>query len=230
MKRFENVSKTLLFKKLLYECLQFWLIYVIVLSAWSILGRCKVTGRCPEIAQGSNLRAGLKCLEVFLQGRGADQSRSGIWIPGVPARAPEFNRHETGVIQQRLDTDLIQGGNGKSVALADLLKELDEITAPANVDASIFAQLKSALAEELSINEYSGLTSPAPDADWSVRDTPVKKFVFIPPTSPANRVTDLTLTDNGDDPFVAYALPQPAENPHWCAFRALTQRVVREGF
>ncbi len=102
---------------------------------------------------------------------------------------------ETDLIQQRLDTDVIQGGNGKSVSLVDVLRELEDMPAPANVDADIFAQLKSALVEELSINEYAGLTSPAPDADWSVRATPVKKFVSTPPTGDAYLVEDLTADD-----------------------------------
>ncbi len=108
---------------------------------------------------------------------------------------------ETGVIQQRLDTHVIQGKNGKSVALADILTELDALPPPADVDADVFEQLKSALAEELSINKYAGLTSPAPDVDWSVRATPVKKFVSKPPTGDANRIIDLELIDNLDGTF-----------------------------
>ncbi len=76
--------------------------------------------------------------EVNLRWRTA--SHSAIWVRGVPARAPELNRHETGVIR---------GENGKSVALVDALKELEELPAPAGVDASLFAQLKSAPSRQL---------------------------------------------------------------------------------
>ncbi len=80
------------------------------------------------------------------------------------------------------ETGVIQGGDGKSVALADVLKELDELPAPAGVEASVFSELKDELYKQLSAKGAS-------------------KLVSKPPTGEANRVTDLTLTDNADGTF-----------------------------
>ncbi len=72
-------------------------------------------------------------------------------------------------------------GKAKSVALADVLQELDELETPSGVDPSVFAQLKSALALQLTTNNQQLTTA---------------KFVSKPPTGIANRVTDLALIDN----------------------------------
>ncbi len=92
-------------------------------------------------------------------------------------------------------------GQASDLLLQDVLKELEEMRAPGNVNLDIFAQIKSALAEALAVNEYRGLTSPLPDADWSVRATPVKKFVSKPPTGEKNAVTDLAIVDNEDGTY-----------------------------
>ncbi len=90
---------------------------------------------------------------------------------------------KTDLIQQRLDTGVIQGGDGKSVALVvDVLKELDALQAPANVEASVFSELKDELYRQLTAKGAS-------------------KLVSKPPTGEKNRVDDLTLTDNGDGTF-----------------------------
>ncbi len=144
---------------------------------------------------------------------------------GVPVVGKD--RPETDLIQQRLDTDLIQGGNGKSVAVADVLKELHALQPPPGVDASLLAQLKSCLARQLStysqsrrdpargrVNfspawraglEPSVVLEPPTAQEGRVKDpsptSSALRFVSEPPTGPANRVTDLTLLDNGDGTF-----------------------------
>ncbi len=90
------------------------------------------------------------------------------------------------------ETGVIQGENGKSVALADVLKELEELEPPPGVDASLFAQIKDALSSELST--LNAQRSPAEAGSTG-------RFVSKPPTGPANRVDDLTLLDNLDGTF-----------------------------
>ncbi len=99
---------------------------------------------------------------------------------------------ETDLIQQKLETDLIQGESGKSVALADVLKELDALQPPPGVDASLFAQLKSALSSELST--LNAQRSPAEAGSTG-------RFVSAPPTGVKNQVDDLALMDNGDGTY-----------------------------
>ncbi len=98
-----------------------------------------------------------------------------VGSPGRPGLKPEVLR-----------------GTPKSVTLADVLKELDDLDTPPNVDANIFAQLKSALSSELST--LNAQRSPAEAGSTG-------RFASKPPTGPANRVTDLTLLDNGDGTF-----------------------------
>ncbi len=80
---------------------------------------------------------------------------------------------------------MIRGGNGKSVALVDALKELEELPAPADLNANIFAQLKSARARQLNTHSESRRDfSPAedasvgavqePPAEWAGRDLPLQ--------------------------------------------------------
>ncbi len=121
----------------------------------------------------------------------------------------------------------MQGGNRKSVALADVLKELEEMPAPEGVDSNIFTQLKSALAEALNTHSQSrrgpaegrvnfspagraGLKpsvlveEPARTGREGERPSPTSsalRFVSKPPTGEKNRVEDLVLMDNLDGTF-----------------------------
>ncbi len=107
---------------------------------------------------------------------------------------------ETDLIRGRLDTDLIQGGNGKSVSLVDVLRELEDMPPPAGVDADTFAQLKSALSRQL--NTYSesrrdpaeGRVNFSPEVGAGLKLSVLQdegKFVSKPPTGKANRINDL---------------------------------------
>ncbi len=135
--------------------------------------------------------------------------------PAPQSGAPEVlvggkDTPETGVIQQRLQTGVIQGENGKSVALADMLKELEEMPAPAGVVADVFTQLKSALGRQLNTHSQSrrdpaeGWVNFSPGGTAGLKPSVLlekNKLVSKPPTGPANRVTDLTLLDNLDRTF-----------------------------
>ncbi len=84
----DNVSQLLPFKRFLYEGLEFWLIYVIVLSAGSVLGRCTVTVRCPEIAQKSNFEQGSNAWKYFYK----DAGRRALASPSGSRRDPAEGR------------------------------------------------------------------------------------------------------------------------------------------
>ncbi len=132
--------------------------------------------------------------------------------PGLTSPAPQSGA--LGVLvggKGTPEAGVIQGGNGKSVALADVLKELEDMPTPAKVDANIFARLKSALAHQL--NTYSQSRrdpaegrvnfSPAGRA-WlkpSVLQDSTLRFAAKPPTGEKNRVDDLAISDIGGGTF-----------------------------
>jgi len=90
-----------------------------------------------------------------------------------------------------------------TTALSEALAELSALPIPEGVDAGVFAQLKSALAEELSETRPSTRDfSPAGEARLkpSVLQEG-RKFVSTPPTGPSNRVDDLEITDLGDGTY-----------------------------
>ena len=79
-------------------------------------------------------------------------------------------------------------GDAKQVTLVDVLKELQELQPPPSVDKGIFAQIKDELEKQLSAKGLS-------------KSATAGKFTSKPPTGEANRVTDLTLIDNGDGTY-----------------------------
>jgi len=70
----------------------------------------------------------------------------------------------------------------EEVSLYEALAELNALKTPEGVDPALFAQLKDELAKQLSAKSVS-------------------KIVASPPTGEANRVTGLTIADNGDGTF-----------------------------
>ena len=81
---------------------------------------------------------------------------------------------------------VISQGASHETTLDEALAELEALATPEGVDDARFSQLKSALANQLrTLNGERGTS----------------KLVSTPPTGEANRVEDLTLTDNGDGTY-----------------------------
>jgi len=72
------------------------------------------------------------------------------------------------------------------VSLDEALAELDALETPEGVEEALFAELKDALASLLTTNNQKPTTA---------------RFASAPPTGEANRVSDLSITDNGDGTF-----------------------------
>jgi len=90
--------------------------------------------------------------------------------------------HSTGTVALHSSTGDLQSTALPSQSMGDALGELDALARPAGVDAELWAQLKSAFADTLAARGQA-------------------KMVSAPPTGSANRVNDLSITDNGDGTF-----------------------------
>ena len=93
------------------------------------------------------------------------------------------------------------------VSLDSTLAELDALETPDGVDAALFQELKDALGEALAMHASSvgrGFTprrDTSADGAAAAHKGPPYRIVSTPPTGEANRVNDLTITDNGDGTY-----------------------------
>ncbi len=87
------------------------------------------------------------------------------------------------------------------ISLDDALAELDAYPCPEGVDAELFAKLKAALGEALQETRSGELQFATPLEVSRPGGRESVRIASTPPTSDENRVTDLELTDNGDETY-----------------------------
>ncbi len=114
-----------------------------------------------------------------------------------------------------LKPDVIRG-NGKSVALADVLTELEDMPAPAGVDVDIFAQLKDELARQLSTYSESrwdpaeGRVNFSPALGAGLKPSVLldkNKLVSKPPRGAKNVITDLKAGYSDEESLFTFRWP-----------------------
>ena len=102
------------------------------------------------------------------------------------------------------------------ISLDETITELERMECPGGVDEALWVELKDALEEalknrafsvgaihELPSGEKAGRGDPALHCDLTTnnKQPTTARFASTPPTGEANRVNDLSITDNGDGTF-----------------------------